>query len=542
MDVHGSALRGLAFATFTLALVAAPGAAQLSTTGLLHLEQGVGGLPGTSDGWDSFGSALAAGDFNGDDRPDLAIGLETESLTGGEDLAGQMQVISGAPGGPFLPGADDWSLDDTAFAPAASLDFFGAELAAGDFDGDGREDLAIGIPFRDVAFGGGTVDDAGAVLVLYGSGIGLGFAEHQLLHQGIDGINGVPEESDWLGAALAVGDFNADGYDDLAIGVYGEDVGAISGAGAVNVIFGSTTGLSATAAPVVDQIWTQGAIGLSDDDEADWFAWDLATGDFDGDGDDDLAVGSPGEDADGFDHAGGVFTLYGSAIGLTDVSSERITQNGGVPGDPAAGDRFGSALAAGDFDGDGDDDLAIGVPYEDFDAGILIPNVGAVVVVQGVPAGISLTGGFLLDRADSDGEHAAFDYFGSELAAGDFDGDGRSDLAVGIRGATVDAVQEAGKVAIFGGAPVGVEPGFELNLSQSGMAATFPEDGDGFGSVLAVGDFDANGYDDLAVGVPLDSAGGFEDAGMAHLFFSQRLFRDGFETGNAGRWSEAVAN
>lgn len=538
-EIRGGALIA---ALMTFAFATGPAEGQLSPVGLLHLEQGHGGFPGAADGWDSFGSSLAAGDFDGDGRSDLAIGAETESIDAGDDLEGRVHTLFGAAGGPALPSAEAWSLDETIFAPGDSLDLFGAELATGDFDGDGREDLAIGAPFRDVSHGGGTVDDAGAVLVLYGSDDGLALFGHQLLRQGADGVNGVPEESDWFGAALAAGDFNADGFDDLAIGVYGEDVGAISGAGAVNVLYGSPTGLSATAAPVADQIWTQGAIGLSDDDEGDWFGWDLAVGDFDDDGDDDLAIGSPGEDVDGFDHSGAVFTLYGSAIGLIDGSSERITQNGGVPGDPAAGDHFGDALAAGDFDGDGHDDLAIGAPWKDFDAGIVIPSAGAVVVVRGVPTGISLAGGFLLDRSDSDGERGAHDYFGWALAAGDFDGDGRTDLAIGVPGATVDGVDSAGKVAIFAGAAIGIEPPFVLNLSQSGMAATFPEAGDDFGSVLTVGDFDANGYDDLAVGVPLDSAGGFEDAGMAHVFFSQGLFRDGFETGNAGHWSQVDAD
>jgi hypothetical protein len=537
-EIRGGALIAALF-TFALAAPAAEG--QLSSAGLLHLEQGLGGFPGAADGWDSFGSALAAGDFDGDGRPDLAIGAETESIDAGDDLEGRVHVLSGTEDGPDPGSAVAWSLDGTIFAPGDTLDLFGTELATGDFDGDGRDDLAIGIPFRDALHDGGTVDDAGGVLVLYGSDLGLGLLGHQMLRQGADGLGGVPEESDWFGAALASGDFNADGYDDLAIGVYGEDVGAISGAGAVNVIFGSASGLSTTAA-VADQLWTQSDTDLSTDEAGDWFGWDLAVGDFDGDGDDDLAVGVPGERVDGLDGAGAVLTLYGTGIGLVWGPSEFLTEAGAVPGEPAAGDRFGTALAAGDFDGDGRDDLAIGVPNQDHLAGILVPDVGAAVLLRGSASGISSSGGFLLDRFDSDGLRAANDHFGTALAAGDFDGDGRSDLAVSIRGATVDAVQDAGKVAVFAGAPTGVEPTFAVNLSQSGMAATFPEENDEFGSVLATGDFDADGYDDLAVGVPGDSAGGFEDAGMAHVFVSQGLFRDGFETGNAGRWSGAVSN
>src|SRR5690606_8021985 len=261
-------------ALVTLALAAGSAGAQLSPLGLLHLEQGHGGFPGAADGWDSFGSALVAGDFDGDGRPDLAVAAETDSIDASQQLEGRVHVLAGAPGGPDPASAVAWSLDQTIYAPGETLDLFGDALAAGDFDGDGYEDLAIGIPFRSVLHQGETVEKAGAVLVLYGTDLGLGFLGHRLLRQGDDGIDGVPEEDDWFGAALAAGDFDGDGYDDLAIGVFGEDVGAISGAGAVNVVYGSPVGLPSPV--VADQIWTQGATGLSTDEPGDWFGRRLA--------------------------------------------------------------------------------------------------------------------------------------------------------------------------------------------------------------------------------------------------------------------------
>ena len=119
-----------------------------------------------------------------------------------------------------------------------SRDYFASSLTAGDFNGDGCADLAIGVIGEDVPNG---VDNAGAVHVLYGSAaIGLSTSFDQFWHQGHPGVPDDPEPSDWFGGALASGDFNADGYHDLAIGVPGEDVvtdgSAIADAGAVHVI------------------------------------------------------------------------------------------------------------------------------------------------------------------------------------------------------------------------------------------------------------------------------------------------------------------
>ncbi len=97
-------------------------------------------------------------------------------------------------------------------------DRFGEVLAAGDFDDDGCDDLAIGVPRED--FDAGL--SVGAVHVLYGSELGLTGDDDDFFHQGLASINGLAEAGDRFGAALAVGDFDDDGIDDLAIGSPGE--------------------------------------------------------------------------------------------------------------------------------------------------------------------------------------------------------------------------------------------------------------------------------------------------------------------------------
>src|SRR6266508_552874 len=104
-----------------------------------------------------------------------------------------------------------------------------------DFDNDGFVDLAVGTPSEDV----GTIVDAGAVTVLYGSAAGLTGAGSQQFTQDTPGIVGAAETDDGFGEALAAGDFNNNGVDDLAVGAPSEDVGAAVNGGSVNVLYGS---------------------------------------------------------------------------------------------------------------------------------------------------------------------------------------------------------------------------------------------------------------------------------------------------------------
>src|SRR6185436_19448383 len=138
-------------------------------------------------------------------------------------------------------------------------------------------------------------------------------------------VNDVAEQGDAFGSFLSTGDFNGDGNDDLAVGVIGEDVGSMKDAGAVQVLYGSSIGLSATS-PIAYQFWTQDSTNVTDAAEAgDFFGHSLSSGDFNGDGKDDLAIGVPREDAGRkpsalVEDAGAVHVLYGSSSGLSATS------------------------------------------------------------------------------------------------------------------------------------------------------------------------------------------------------------------------------
>ncbi len=229
------------------------------------------------------------------------------------------------------------------------------QVLRADFNNDGFADLAVGVAGENL----GAIGNGGAVNVLYGTASGLTGAGSQLFTQDT-GVPGAAELGDGFGDALAVGDFDGDGFADLAVGVSLEDVGAVVDAGAVNVLYGSAGGLTGAGS----QLFTQDSPGVvSRTEPHDDFGDVLGAGDFDGDGFADLAVGVRREDVGATAGAGAVNVLYGTAAGLTGAGGQFFTQDSpGVPGVVEPDDEFGVAVGAGDFDGDRFVDLAVGAP------------------------------------------------------------------------------------------------------------------------------------------------------------------------------------
>ncbi|HYZ91316.1 MAG TPA: FG-GAP repeat protein [Actinomycetota bacterium] len=463
-------------------------------------------------------SSTASGDFNGDGFGDLAVGVPDEDVGSVPD-GGAVHVIYGSASGLDAANNQLWTQNTEGVNGATETsDRFGACIAVGNFNGDTNagkriDDLAIGVPGEDLD----GVVNAGAVNVIYGSKSGDGRLSttqisDQIWSQNYEGVEDVAESGDVFGNALAAGDFNGDGKDDLAIGAPLENLGSLGDAGLVHVVYGTEAGLH----PTGDQIWHQNSSGVEGVAEGgDRFGSALTAGFFNNDAREDLAIGVAGENIGSVVDAGAVNVLYGASPRITSSGDQVFSQNTtGVTDDAEANDFFGRSLAAGDFGGTAQDDLAIGVPGEDLTSPTRA-DAGAVQIIPGAAGGLVaasdplITQDAILSTPDTS---EATDGFGSSLAAANVGESGLFDLAIGTPFED-DGASNAGAVDVLYGTATG------LNLSAGAPAADFLQQGvggiddsreadDAFGASLTPGNFDGGSTPfDLAIGAPLEETG-----------------------------------
>ncbi|HEY6569669.1 MAG TPA: hypothetical protein VIZ22_05235 [Candidatus Limnocylindrales bacterium] len=434
-------------------------------------------------------AAAMPSDFDGDGYADLAIGVQGEDI-GSEFDAGAINVLYGTSNGPAAGGDQFWSQDSPGVkgtsqggrtAGIGNGDYFGAALASGDFDKDGYADLAIGVPSDRV---GHDNVRGGAVNILYGSKSGLTATGDQLWS--LANLPGVPVKHDWFGGALASGDFDGDGYWDLAIGAAGRDIGGVRQAGEVRLLYGGHAGLTEARSHAL----TRSSVAGQAPSREEGFGAAVAAGDVTGDGRAELAVGAPFGTFYG--SPGGVGLFHGSSTGISVTGAQWWTQTSPGIDDPVdQGDRFGAALAFGDFDNDGHRDLAVGTPNIEIDAA-----VGKVIVLPGSVAGLTTAGSQVWDSPVG-GTDDWGPEFGFALAAGDFDGNGADDLAIGApwTGSRVGSVY----VLYAGGGGLDDARAQRWSQDSVGVPGT-SEDDDVFGIAVTALDFDRSGHDDLVIG------------------------------------------
>lgn len=383
--------------------------------GMAKSSQKISVMDGGTVGWsehDVIGdSAAQLGDHDGDGVPDVAVGGLDYGGSGSviwvlflhpNGTVKNYQKIGNGAGG--LPGDFD-------------AGGFGASIAAlGDHDGDGVDDLVVGAPSDDRG--------RGTVWVLFLNPNGTVKNYHKIGDQS-GNFGGALDDGDSFGSSAAAGDLDNDGLSDLVVGAPHDDDGG-SDRGAVWVLFLDSEGMVKNHQKISA---TDGGFTGTLDDRDRFGASAALLDDLDKDGRRDLVVGAP-YDGDGGLEKGALWILFLDDTGTVNGHQKISSESGGFRGVLEYRDRFGSAVsAAGDLDGDGNEEIAVGAPAGDYKRGVLwvlFPDTtGMVKFHQKIGGDGDGTGGFIgsLDPGDN--------FAVSVASAGDVNNDLVNDFIVG---------------------------------------------------------------------------------------------------------------
>lgn len=423
----------------------------------LGSQAGISTIPATilesNQSISSYGSSVAsAGDVNGDGFSDIVIGANKYDNLFATDN-GAVFIYSGAQSGiQTVPSM-------TLFGTQDGSQFGYAVSSAGDLNGDGYSDIIIGSP----NYTSGQIGE-GAVSVYLASWEGKGIE-----NQAKAIIKGV-----WAGAAFGksvacAGDVNGDGFSDVIVGEPYRDNGASLQEGGAHVYFGSTDGNLLTKSFITSS--QAGAeLGISV----------ASAGDVNGDGFSDIIVGAPSYDKNAADD-GIALVFHGSAASV-ELSASKVILNSKV------GAEMGFSVSkAGDVNGDGFDDVIVGAPFYDNGAN----NEGAAFVYRSDEKGVDLGTMLIVSMGQA---LAKFGY--SVAAAGDVNGDGYDDVIIGAHQYNMAGLSDTGAGFVYYGSPAGV------SLAITNVVYLPKASAQAGKSVSGAGDVNADGFDDVIVGVP----------------------------------------
>jgi hypothetical protein len=370
------------------------------------------------------------------------------------------------------------------------------------------------------------------------------------VYQAYEPTLGVAETNDRFGARVAVGDFDGDGYDDLAVTAFGEAPGSHPSSGAVMLYKGTMNGLTAW------RTLTEGDFAITQQ-TADGFGAGLVAADLNGDGKADLIVGAQQA---GSARGGAVFTYLGSDAGPTPQPAF-LTQSNSGAGTSEAGDLFGATVAVGTFAGGTTRYLAVGAPYENgtgmvqlfrwsagtftYASSISAPTphsgdqFGTALVVDHLGGGDALLVGapqigtgagmvipyfahspMVAGTPLAHTSSATGDRFGTALGIGKITFGGPDVVVVGAPG----RLSGTGRAYVYNVSltTLGATYGQADELKQADIAGENGFTGDAFGSSIALGDLDGDGLSDIIIGAPGKVVSGLAGVGLIDIFYSFR--------------------